>query len=102
MSGKNDRDNNGKLMKKQKIDVVTEFLALPVDTMRNFPTIQIRGNREIVIDGCNSLLSYDSASVVIDTRFCRIDINGKELKLRNFNDKIISVKGLIRKIEFNM
>ena len=83
-------------------DKVAEILGLPQGTFKNFPTIQIRGNREIVIDGCTGLLSYADDDILIETRYCRIKITGRNLSLKNLSKTILSVRGFIKNVEFNM
>ena len=83
-------------------DQVADILGFPQGTFKNFPTIQIRGNREIVIDGCTGLLSYADDDILIETRYCRIKIAGRNLSLKNLSKTILSVRGFIKNVEFNM
>ena len=88
--------------KKYKPDKAAEILGLPQGTFKNFPSIQIRGNREIIIDGCTGLLSYSEDAMLIETRYCRIQITGRSLNLRNLSKSILAVRGFIKNVEFNM
>ena len=90
------------MFKKNTPDKAAEILGLPQGTFKNFPTIQIRGNREIVIDGCTGLLSYAEDNILIETRYCRIKIAGRNLKLKNLSKSILAVRGFIQNVEFNM
>lgn len=87
---------------KQKADNLSRFLSFPEGTFKNFPTIQIRGNREINIDGCNGIVLYENESIILETRYCNINIRGKHLSLRNLTKNILSVQGFIKNVEFTM
>ena len=85
-----------------KPDRLAEALAFPQGTFKNFPTIQIRGNREITIDGCTGLLSYEEENILLETRYCRINITGRTLSLSNLTKNILSIRGFIKNVEFTM
>jgi len=88
--------------KKYKPDKAAEMLGLPQGMFKNFPCIQIRGNREIIIDGCTGLLSYAEDDILIETKYCRIRIAGRTLDLKNLTKNILAVRGFIQNVEFNM
>ena len=102
---KNKKNNKGAEFdeeKKYKPDKLAEILALPQGTFKNFPAIQIRGNREIIIDGCTGLLSYSQENILLETRYCRICIHGRSLNLNNLAKNILAIRGFIKNVEFNM
>jgi len=101
-AGPDDSVRPGKQNKKYKPDRAAEMLGLPQGTFRNFPCIQIRGNREIIIDGCTGLLSYDDDNILIETKYCRIRIAGRNLSLKNLSKNILGVRGFIQNVDFNM
>jgi len=88
--------------RKYKPDKLAEVFSLPQGTFKNFPTIQIRGNREITIDGCTGLLSYKEENILLETKYCRINIVGRTLSLSNLTKNILSIKGFIKNVEFTM
>ena len=99
---KKDKSQEDILDKKYKPDAAAEILGLPQGTFKNFPSVQIRGNREIFIDGCTGLLSYAEDNILIETKYCRIKIEGRNLSLKNLAKSILAVRGFIRNVEFNM
>ena len=88
--------------KKYKPDKLAEILGLPQGTFKQFPAIQIRGNREIIIDGCTGLLSYAQDNILLETKYCRIRIYGRALNLNNLTKNILAIRGFIKNVEFNM
>ena len=105
-NAKNDRETDAadfaEIPGKYKADRLAEILSLPQGTFKNFPSIQIRGNREIIIDGCTGLLSYEQSKILLETKYCRICISGRTLTLNNLTKNILAVRGFIRNVEFNM
>ena len=83
-------------------DKLAEVLSFPQGTFRNFPTIQIKGNREITIDGCTGLLLYEEENILLETRYCRINIIGRTLTLSNLTKNILAIRGFIKNVEFTM
>ena len=98
----NDIINADNFEKKSKSDKLAEILSFPQGTFRNFPTIQIRGNREITIDGCTGLLSYAPDSIFLETKYCRIKIIGRTLTLSNLTRNILAIRGFIKNVEFTL
>jgi len=105
LSNKDNKDKNGgneTVSKKYRADKLAEILSLPQGTFKNFPSIQIRGNREIIIDGCTGLLSYEQEKILLETKYCRICILGRSLTLNNLTKNILAIRGFIKNVEFNM
>ena len=88
--------------KENNSDKLAEILSFPQGTFKNFPTIQIRGNREIIIDGCTGLLSYEQENILLETQYCRINISGRTLTLNNLTKNVLAIRGFIKNVEFNM
>ena len=102
---KNNINRNGgetDISTKYSADKLAEILSLPQGTFKNFPSIQIRGNREIIIDGCTGLLSYGKEKILLETKYCRICISGRTLTLNNLTKNILAIRGFIQNVEFNM
>ena len=91
---KDNKDNNS--------DRLAEILSFPQGTFKNFPSIQIRGNREIIIDGCTGLISYENEKILLETKYCRINITGRTLTLNNLTKNVLAIKGFIKNVEFTM
>ena len=106
LKAKDKNENNTDIIKtedkKFKPDRLAEALSFPQGTFKNFPTIQIRGNREITIDGCTGLLSYAQDSIFLETKYCRINIIGRTLTLNNLTKNILAIRGFIKSVEFTM
>ena len=88
--------------KNNNSDKLAEILSFPQGTFKNFPTIQIRGNREITIDGCTGLLSYQEENMLLETKYCRISIIGRTLTLNNLTENVLAIRGFIKNVEFTM
>ena len=96
------KNKNNIEKKENNSDKLAEILSLPQGTFKNFPSIQIRGNREIMIDGCTGLLSYEKENILLETKYCRISITGRALNLNNLTKNILAIRGFIKNVEFTM
>ena len=92
MSGKKDKGGAGARL--------SEALALPADTFGDWPCIRVRGNREVVVEGCEALVDYNVGSVRMRTRTSGICMKGRGLSLKYLSVGVLSVRGLIEGIEF--
>lgn len=63
--------------------------------------IEIRGNREVLIDGAESILEYSEEKIVILIGRLKLTIKGKRLNLLTMNEGRISVEGFIEALEYN-
>ncbi|GHV12326.1 hypothetical protein FACS1894219_05010 [Clostridia bacterium] len=98
------KDKSGKSEKKLagKSDKIADLLSFPEGSFRDFPTIQIRGNRNIWVDGCASLLSYSTENIILDTKYTKISVAGTNLTLHSLSGGVLAVKGYISGVEFKM
>lgn len=62
--------------------------------------IELRGNREALIDGVNTILEYSDEKIVILIKKLKIAITGKKLKLVTMNEDRISIEGIIDTVEY--
>jgi len=97
------KENNDKNDKKENnLDKLAEILSFPQGTFKNFPSIQIKGNREIIVDGCTGLISYEKENILLETKYCRINITGRTLTLNNLTKNVLAIRGFIKNVEFTM
>ena len=62
--------------------------------------IELRGTREALIDGVNTILEYSDEKIVILIKKLKIAITGKKLKLVTMNEDRISIEGIIDTVEY--
>lgn len=79
---------------------VASFLQVPIGTISSVPRFEISGNREVIIDGCKSILVYDENLVKLNTGKMITSFFGRSLTIRSLTPDSLVVEGFITSIEF--
>lgn len=82
---------------KQKI---TELLDIPASAVNSIPQIEISGNREAIVEGCQGVMEYDENVVKLSTGQMSIRFTGRNLQIRVLTHSSAVVHGFISNIEF--
>ena len=62
--------------------------------------IEIRGNREVLVDGFTSLLQYSESEISVMAGKKRLSITGEKLKMDVMTEGKIAVSGIIGSVAF--
>lgn len=62
--------------------------------------IEIRGNKEVLIDGMSTIIDFSQERILVLVRNKKVAINGKKLSLITMNDQRISIEGIIKSLEY--
>lgn len=62
--------------------------------------IEIRGNKEVLIDGMSTIIDFSQERIVVLVKKQKVVINGKQLALITMNDQRISIEGIIKSLEY--
>jgi len=62
--------------------------------------IELLSNREAVVEGCRSILSYDDLQIKLAAEKMQIAFYGRELSLKNLNSESVIIEGIIERVEF--
>lgn len=62
--------------------------------------IELRGNKEALIDGMSTVIDYSEERIVILIKRFKIAISGKHLSLVTMNDSRLSIDGVIESLEY--
>ena len=94
MSGKKNRFKNPKeLLCKLKNSSVGGFVC-PVH-------FEIKGNRQVIVEGCQSIEQYDENMVKIKVQKMYVSFFGKDLNIKCLGMDSLIIDGFITSIEFN-
>lgn len=86
-------------MSKAKKEKHKRAITTP-ETFFSEPKIEMLGNREIIIDGCNGVVEYDENLIKLNTGTLVIGITGAELIIRSFDNNVAVIGGKIVEISF--
>ena len=65
------------------------------------PMIELKSNREAVIEGCIGIVEYNDTTVSINCKKIIINLEGSDLNLRALTNDIIEVTGIFSRISFS-
>lgn len=63
-------------------------------------TVSINDNREVIVENCNKILEYNDIFIKISTSTVTFQIWGKNLTIKNYEDKGLIIEGVISSVEF--
>jgi sporulation protein YqfC len=79
---------------------VAKVMELPIDLVSGMSHMELSGNREAVVDGCNSVLEFDENIVRLSVGKYIIRFSGRGLILKELTQSSVVVEGFIISIEF--
>lgn len=94
------RRNNGETAAISPLEKLTDILDIPPTAFSGVPQIELAGNREAVIDGCQGILEYDEDNIKIATGKMAVRFTGRGLQIKVLTHDSAVIEGFIRNIEF--
>lgn len=82
------------------LDTIGRTFDLPQDTLSGYAHIEISGNREILIDGCQGVLEYGECAIAINTGKLTVRVCGCELTVLTMQNGQAVIRGTITGVEF--
>lgn len=75
-------------------------LNLPADILAGAPIITATGRNEICLENYKGIIEYNSSLVKVQTKACKICIEGKELNILYFTEDEMKITGFIKAIHY--
>lgn len=72
----------------------------PVISMLNPVHFELNGNKEVIIEGCKSILEYDENLVRIRVKNMSVSFYGRNLMIKCLTSDSLVIEGFITSIEF--
>lgn len=82
------------------LDSISRSLDLPQDTVSGYAHIEISGNREAVIEGCQGVLEYGDNVIALNTGRLTVRICGCELTIVSMQNGQAVIKGVITGVDY--
>lgn len=86
--------------KTPKISKIARALEIPTDVLKNTPHLEFSGNRELLVEGCLGILSFDTEEISFSAGKYSIKVTGKDLFIRNFTADAVLVSGILTSVQF--
>ncbi len=78
---------------------IAKILDLPLDTVIDWPIINLNGNKNVVIQNHRGVIEYDQTIARINTKFGELVVTGNNLVLVCALKEEIVIEGKIQKVE---
>lgn len=98
-----DFNKKNKSKETQKVSWLEEMsnrLQLPGDIMAGAPIITAMGRTEICLENYKGILEYNGNLIKVQTKLCRICIEGKHLNILYFTEDEMRITGYIQAIYY--
>ncbi|MBC8570861.1 YabP/YqfC family sporulation protein [Oscillospiraceae bacterium NSJ-54] len=79
---------------------VAKVIGVPEDAFSALPQIELSGNREAVVEGCQGILEYDENVIRLSLGRMMLRFCGRNLQLRCMAAESVVVEGYIMSMEF--
>ena len=79
---------------------IARLLDIPASAIAGNCQMEISGNREVVIDGCQGILEYDETVIKLATGKMSVKFTGRGLQIRVLTHSSAVVEGFLTGIEF--
>lgn len=81
-------------------EVLLGAFEVPVDIKIGMPHMELRGNREIIIEGHKGITQYEEEIVRINCGQMMLKIFGRGLVIRSMSDEALIISGFFTSMEF--
>ena len=75
---------------------------IPATLSSGLPVVEIKGNREITVEGSTGVLKYEQENIKINTKMMVISVNGRNLKLKYLSSSSLIIEGTFLSLEYIM
>lgn len=83
-----------------QVQKLTGMLDIPPSALTGIAQIELSGNREAVIDGCQGILEYDENTIKLTTGKMSVKFTGRGLVIKVLTHDSAVINGFISNIEF--
>ena len=79
---------------------LSDYLHLPADILAGAPIITAMGRNEICIENYKGIIEFDSKILKVQTKSCKICIEGRKLNILYFTEDEMRITGYIQAIYY--
>lgn len=82
------------------LDSISRSLDLPQDAVSGYAHIEISGNREVIVEGCQGVLEYGDCAIALNTGRLTVRVNGCDLTIVSMQNGQAIIKGIITGVDY--
>lgn len=94
------KKKDGKEPRLNPMEELSSRLGLPADVIAGAPVITATGRNELSVENYKGIIEYDGNVIKVQTKLCRVCIEGKNLNILYFTEDEMRVTGYIRAIYY--
>lgn len=80
------------------ISKLMRYGDFPIEASGHVPTVEIKGNSEVYVTGCESILEFESDRILIKAKGQTITILGDGLELSEFLASGVCASGVVNEV----
>lgn len=81
---------------------IAKLLDMPETAVGNVPMLEIKGNREVIIEGSQGVLEYTSECIRVNTGKMLVRFTGRNLEMKCMTAENLIIEGFIVAIDFTV
>ena len=97
---KNKSKQQVELEKQSYLESLSENLRIPQDVLSGAPILTVTGTNQLCLENYKGIIEYTGEMIRIQTKNCRIHIEGTKLNIDYFTDDEMRISGKISRIEY--
>jgi sporulation protein YqfC len=82
------------------LDSISRGLDLPQDAVSGYAHIEISGNREVIVDGCQGVIEYGDTAIVLNTGRLNLRVCGCDLTIVSMLNSQTVIRGRITGVDY--
>lgn len=98
--GLNKKKKEKEYQKLSYLEELSSRLHLPSDILAGAPIITATGRNEICLENYKGIIEYNGNLIKVQTKVCRICIEGKQLNILYFTEDEMRITGYIQAIYY--
>lgn len=82
------------------LEELSNHLNLPADVLAGAPIITATGRNEVCLENYKGIIEYNGNLIKVQTKSCKICIEGKQLNILYFTEDEMKITGIIQSIHY--
>ena len=82
------------------LEALSNNIGLPADILAGAPIVTATGRNELLIENYKGIIEYNGNVIKVQTKLCRIVIEGKNLNIIYFTNDEMRINGIIHSIKY--
>lgn len=86
--------------KKSYLEALSNNLKLPSDILVGAPILTATGKNQVCLENYKGIIEYNGNIIRVQTKVCKIYIEGKDLNIDYFTDEEMRISGIIHAVRY--